>query len=128
MNLPFRKKPIVLTQPQQKRIVTRANARTRTFPNQWRAMAFHFEVGKLTYRKKARMALTRSRIISFSKRRKVLRLIDTLTMHTKAFEQKSVGKALERELYKERAIFVEGIDKVLGKKANSFLDLFFSLK
>ena len=128
MNLPFRKKSIKLTQPQQKRIVTRANTRTKAFPNQWRAMAFHFEVGKLTYRKKARIALTKVRIVSFSKRRKVLRLVDNFTTRVGALEQKNSGKVLEREVSKERLIFVQGVDNILGKKSNKFLYLFFNSK
>ena len=128
MNLPFRRKPVKVTKSQQKRLVSRANRRTKFLPKLWRAKAFHFEVNKLTKRKKARLVLTQIGVVGFSKRRKVLKLVNAFVIQTRIIEDQYVGNVLERELYKQRAIFDEGISNLLGKKTDKFLDLFFNAK
>ena len=129
MNLPFtsKQKRIEMSQHQKKRIVNRANRRTKFFPNEWRTRAFHKEVIRLTERKKARMALRGAKILSISTRRQVFRTVDEYIGRREEFGEKYSGLRLENELSHTKKLFCIQIGEIVGKKANKFLDVFFSV-
>ena len=129
MNLPFlpKQKRIELSQSKQKRIVKRANRRTKILPNEWRAKAFHKEVFFLTGRKKTRIALRGAKILSLSKRKQVFRTVDEYIVRREELGEKYSGLRLENELSHAKKLFEKQIGDIVPKKTNKFLDIFFNI-
>ena len=125
--LRFRKKQ-KLSPRQEKRVIARAKKRTENLPASWRAMAFHSEIHMLAGRKRARIAMRKTKVLGFRKRRQVLRLIDVFDGQINTLEQKALGQEFERAREKELDILEEGMTLVLGNKAHNFLNLFFRIK
>jgi len=129
MNLPFipKQKRIEMSQHQKKRIVKRANRRTKFLPNEWRTRAFHKEVIFLTERKKARIALRGAKILSFSKRKQVFRTVDEYIVRREELGEKYSGLRLRNELSHTQRFFEKQIGDIVPIKATKFLNVFFNI-
>jgi hypothetical protein len=127
MKLPFTQKRIEMSQHHKHRISTRANRRTKFLPGEWRTTAFHKEVIKLTERKKARMALRESKILSISTRRQVFRTVDEYIAQREALGEKYSSLRLENELTHAEKLFRKQIFDIIPKKSKKFLNVFFNI-
>ncbi|MBT4870995.1 MAG: hypothetical protein HON47_05460 [Candidatus Diapherotrites archaeon] len=129
MNLPFRRKEsrIEMSNSQKKRISNRAQRRTKGLPGEWKVEAYHKEVGKLIERKKARMALRESKILSISTRRQILRIVGEYTAKKVALGEKYDRNKLENELTYAKQTFEKQIFEIVPKKAKKFLTTYYSV-
>ncbi len=127
MKLPFIQKRIELSISQKKRIVARANQRTRFLPRDWRTKAFHGEVIRLTERKKARFALRGAKIVSISSRKQVFVTVSEYAQRRVELGEKYHGLKFKNELTYAKSLFEKQIHEIVGKKATKFLNIFFSV-
>ncbi|MDD3160076.1 MAG: hypothetical protein PHQ98_03850 [Candidatus ainarchaeum sp.] len=122
--LKFRLKtnPVRLSLFQEKHIVKKANRKTKDSIN--RAKDFHKEFLRLKVRKQASVALRKARIFSFSKRRQVLLLVNSIERKKQLISNQPNRYSIKKDLSLINMEFIKELKEILGDKTKDFLKEF----